>query len=698
MEKQEIDLKQNTLVVTGLSLDKRDSARIHRQMAKDKDIARILNPWGLLRVTLMNHPVWKWIIYGTGTVIVYLLTQTVTELLSAWITLKPVDILGNILNIWGFIIAIGAWIISTLRKKLSHIHLKVPRTTWKNYVQFLEIFNRPLDIWNLFVSNISDAQAAIPFFKEMRKKVEGEDEPESSTSMYFTGVPYYDVKFIDSVYIDFRYVQNKEDDPNIRRALRGLEKIAKQLKRRLTTELQIHYLNHFAEESGINTKNIKAKEEYKRDPKNLFSGFVFGIRFLSKFLYNITEDDRSHLYRTADGQRIRVALSISDDDRLCEVHEVLRQAIELSASHLFYWKDDESDTANQIRLKVGLTEIGTESHDYGYFRKKRFDRDKALSNQYVPARHVIRIPFKRPIAVPIRRGSEKVGLAGALPFQAERLLQKTNVLYVGGAEHNLAFLCALREYRKEHATADVKERMGILENEYDYQYHNPANLDECPILISTEKLVQSFYIRGADSDAGKFNFNYIGEAVRFTLQRSEQFYSFFGYSAPMTKIISAFLAKDLKYYHDQLFRAHENDRYLDMERMILLLYNDSELSQKDERMLEYEGDPKKREEIQRKYRSIYRFPALEIWDRNDFVNMGESLKLLERVSIENWKKLIYRNEKIILINSSCSWELDKLEEAVEKSSFGHNDLYGNPGGKNKKSWSGEINVRDKVVG
>lgn len=115
-------------------------------------------------------------------------------------------------------------------------------------------------------------------------------------------------------------------------------------------------------------------------------------------------------------------------------------------------------------------------------------------------------------------------------------------------------------------------------------------------------------------------------------------------------------------------------------------------------MLEYEGDPKKREEIQRKYRSIYRFPALEIWDRNDFVNMGESLKLLERVSIENWKKLIYRNEKIILINSSCSWELDKLEEAVEKSSFGHNDLYGNPGGKNKKSWSGEINVRDKVVG
>lgn len=698
MEKQVHDLKQNNLVITGLSLDKRDSARIHRLMAKDPDIERILNPWSLLRVTLMNHPVWKWIIYVIGAILVYLLTQTATELLTAWIAKTPVDVKGNIFNVWSLIITCIS-ILFTVRKNIaSRIHLKVPKTTWKNYVRFIRLFNRPLDIWNLFVSNISDAQAAIPFFKEAGATAE-EDKPAGSTSMYFTGIPYYDVKFIDSIYIDFRY-EKKGDDPNISRALRRLEKIARKLKERLITELQIHYLNHYAEESGISTKDIKAKEEYKRDPHNLFSGFVFGIRFLSKFLYKITENDRSHLFRAANGQRIPVALSIMDDSLLGLTEgqkEALYEAIDLSTNHLFYWDDGKANTANQIRLKVGMTEMGTQSLDYGHFRRKRFERNKAYPDQYVPTRYAIRIPFKRPIAVPKRRGSGKAGLAAALPYQAERMLHKTNVLFVGGAEHNLAFLCALREYRKEHATADVNERMGILENEYDYQYHNPANLEECPILISAEKLVQSFYIRGKDADAGKFNFNYIGEAVRFTLQGSNHFYTFFGYSAPMTKIISAFLAKDFQYYHSQLFKAREYDRYLDMERMILLLYNDSEQSPKDQKLLEQENDFEKREDIQKKYRSIYRFPALDIWDRNDFINVGDSLKSPERVSIENWKKLMFRTEKIVLINSSCSWELDKLEEAVEKSPFGHNDLYGNPNGRNKNSWSGGTNGQGQVA-
>jgi len=159
----------------------------------------------------------------------------------------------------------------------------------------------------------------------------------------------------------------------------------------------------------------------------------------------------------------------------------------------------------------------------------------------------------------------------------------------------------------------------------------------------------------------KFNYNYARELCRIRLNDDlgnlgTDFYFFFGYSAPMTKVISTFIAKNMQLY----LKVLESDKAT--ERTVLLLYNDSS-------RIGSSGNANEN-------RIIYDWPVTKRWDSNDVINHSNLLSTgkISRAS-PGWYELLWKNdEKFVLIHSPANEDLFKM---INKSAFGHNSLYDN---------------------
>jgi hypothetical protein len=101
------------------------------------------------------------------------------------------------------------------------------------YFRLLKLAKNPLDIWNLFVSNTSDAQTIIPFIKE-----ESYDP-----FLCFTGMPYYKTSYIDSIYMDISYDSIAENTHNSNLKIKkAVQKTVKNIIEQLTNIRMINYL------------------------------------------------------------------------------------------------------------------------------------------------------------------------------------------------------------------------------------------------------------------------------------------------------------------------------------------------------------------------------------------------------------------------------------------------------------------------
>lgn len=581
-------------IITGLSLNKRSSSAYYSQIAKDQDLVNLTSFKKLKSWLKMGNTWFKTTLKSLLTLISFLLAA----LSLVFINWNNINILIFIQSIVAFIIGVyfltSACITYRNMKKRGN-SLKVMHNQYREGIQNLKIFtrhfNKPLDIWQMFVSNSSDMQAAMHFILNKH-----------NVAIYYTGGPYYNIFFVDSIYINFN--APKECSKDIKKKYKELAVIGEDILKKTLDDLKFDYVNEYHE--------THKRPELNRDSDNKFSAYVFGIKFLSTYFYNMskaieTKKDRVLSEFRFDEMRFFIekpkGITLKDGKEIEAVEienfelytEVIKQILDVSVHFrgikwLYKENDIEEAKLHYVCLGISMTALGVKSADYKKRMRKKYEKTLFLKRHeqknYFSPKNVVRIPLKRPFAVP--KGSKN----GLFPKAVEDFInvkESDSVFFIGGVEHNLALLWIIREYRKSFTqNEDFGRYLGIVENKFDYEY-KPNLREKLPLMISCEKLVQAFYFR-LKGRAKKINYSYAGEFFKLIFKSTENVYLLFGYSAPMTQVICVFLSKYMEYYLDKVNK--------DTNRSVLLFYNDGECSE----------------------HSIYDWPALDRWNSCNIIN------------------------------------------------------------------------------
>lgn len=518
------------VILNGLTLDKNESHKVIKSIANDSDIKKLLRKG-------RNDIHRKFLIYGIfviSEILLYLLYNFYSneQTLNSDIGV----IISNIISYF-YTHAIFVTIVIFLYLLLDSLYFtfktkKIVGDIWKYFKYIIDKKSprRPLDIWSFFVSNLSDSHSLISATKLLNDDIK----------YIYCGLPYYGVEYIDSILIE----------------------VAPEIKK-----MYPKFYKNFAIESYNNFLKNKIHE----DRKILQSKYVFGIFFFSRFLFKVLHDEMEKKEKI----KFHFEFSLENETKLEYAKEIVKLC---SDPTITSFNNDSSDNES---INIIIKDI-----------IKLDDEKPKLSNN-----NQILIPFKRFIALPINYGKsdeykKRVDGNLILPeipdffslnnMKDETILEEEDsketgeretsfvdseesvieIFSMGGTEHNLPLLHIINHHR----WSTKKSRFfGIAENKFDEAIIK-AKDDEISKKIksnSREDILgnnieynvgASHFVFGINAQVrqriiqkdDKEKFNNEAEVFRLKIEndRTYDILSFYGYSAPMTRI------SFLKYLHE----------------------------------------------------------------------------------------------------------------------------------------------------
>lgn len=415
----------------------------------------------------------------------------------------------------------------------------------KDYIKFIRSSNspkKPLDLWGFFISNLSDSHSLIPALKLAEKDIK----------YIYCGQPYYEIKFIDSIL--FSISPKMEEKYSIKKTYSKFYKLF--AMKTFKNEMEKKYFQY-------NTREL------------LQSKYVFGIFYLSNFLYEIIKNKSNEKFnfKIADeiGDKLEYAKECiklsSDPERTIFNQDSTSKTIDITVKNIFMLKDE-------IPKKIAKNEM--------------------------------LIPFKRYIALPTRvEGNYKRVADGDIILPEIPALTKNkdtdiDIYSLGGAEHNLPLLHIINCHRY---LSKGSRKFGIVENKFD------APPNEKKHRYIDFRVGASHFVYGINSEVKHRMIEDISEetdnsnqAEVFRLKiNNYNIFSFYGYSAPMTRI--AFLK---------------------------FLY---EMKNKDSKFIPKENEFRLYEVDIKKSKNIYESEFLNEWDRFDCMNEPEKFLTISKCVI-----------------------------------------------------------------
>lgn len=416
----------------------------------------------------------------------------------------------------------------------------------KDYIKFIFSSNspkKPLDLWGFFISNLSDSHSLIPALKLAEKDIK----------YIYCGQPYYEIKFIDSIL--FSISPKMEEKYSIKKTYSKFYKL-------------------FAMKTF---KNEMEKKIFQYRTRELLqSKYVFGIFYLSNFLYEIIKNKSNKRFN------FKIA------DKIGDKYEYAKECIKLSS-------DPERTLFNQDST-LKTIDITVEN----IFMLKDKIPKKIAKNE-------ILIPFKRYIALPTRyvEGNYKRFADGdiilpEIPAFTKNESTDIDIYSLGGAEHNLPFLHIVNCHRY---LSKGSRKFGIVENKFD------APLDEKKHRYIDFRVGASHFVYGINNEVRHRMIEDISEekdnsnqAEVFRLKiNNYNIYSFYGYSAPMTRIAFLKFLCEMK---------NEDSKFIPKENEFRL----------------YEVDIKES-------KNIYESEFINEWDRLDCMNEPEKFSMISKYVI-----------------------------------------------------------------
>ena len=338
----------------------------------------------------------------------------------------------------------------------------------------------PYEIWNLFTSNLSDAQTASALHalrrSRPRKWWKRGRGTRPSLAFAFCGIPYYDVHYVDSLFIAGAGADAARESA-FACAAQGIER--------------------------------------NSNPRRVSSEVGFGVLALSSFFHSAYQRKNgpdsagvSAQYRTAP-----LVIGVPESGGLVET--ISRECVELSArpESVKFGGAAESD----LRI-VGLLLVEQKEHDGS-------PKLSALGD--CAEQNAVRMPFKRFVAFP--RGDQSAYLP-RMPSLASA--EVVRVFAIGGLEHNLGALHLITRHKWDKCPGDIH----IGENRFD--------LDASDMIESKDGTKIDLFCEGyvttcnADWRERRTHPN-CAEVYRLDLKYKSQKVQFFGingFSAPMSRI------------------------------------------------------------------------------------------------------------------------------------------------------------------
>ncbi|RLE46376.1 hypothetical protein DRJ25_04270 [Candidatus Woesearchaeota archaeon] len=463
------------IILNGLSLDKRVMQEVIQQIDDDREIKR------LIKTAKTNFLVTLCVLVVCIMISVLLIISKFHEILSLNIFVVP--LLITIPTVF--------WIAAQLFNLSRGIFKSVPDfIKYSLYLLSKKSPKKPLDLWSFFISNLSGSHTLIPASKILK----GED-----VKYIYCGQPYYEIKYVDSILLSVSPETKKIFDKCYKKY-------------------------------AIKTFENEFKKTYfgPGNRKVLQSRYVFGIFFFSKFLHKIIGN------KSKENIKFYFRFSAKVDENK---KEYARECIKLSSDpeRTLFECDDSTHTINITIEDIFV--LGDEI-------PKNLPKILIPFQRYVSkriAKNEILIPFKRYIALPtkyIKEGEtdKKVVDRNLILPEIPSLKNHKNVdIYsMGGAEHNLPLLHIINCHRY---SLGKNRSFGIAENVFD----DPHNYTAIKFHIGASQFVYGINLgvrHGMVKNIGENNSNQ-AEVFRLKIKEDDicyDLYSFYGYSAPMTRI------------------------------------------------------------------------------------------------------------------------------------------------------------------
>jgi len=412
-------------------------------------------------------------------------------------------------------------------KTIDYIEKKLPEYAGKINPKYKNNF----DYWNLFLSNISDTQTLISNMK-----------PSTKIKQVFSGRPYYENKYIDSLIIEIKL--NNEID----------EKIIKNL---IVKHIEyIFYAEYICEalEQSIADPTI-----IKKFKAILSERGIFGIYFLSGFF--------NELY---GNEEINFEFSnnlINSNNGLNEDGVFIRELVLLAGNpgKINFHYEKESNSDNVIRLmKIDneVSQLNSKSFKQLFFKQKTEDGFLKL---LIPIKRVISLPYS---------SLEEIKKMEKIPSTFEndiyplpKIFEKDNlrIISVGGGEHNLPLVHLVNIIRHKD---EEKRRFGFLENAFDRNLR--GDKDAFPeFMICLEKFVSGInsLARGREIiDSSPLPMvtevqSNEAEILKIDFNDKIEGFAVYGFSAPMTRYAFLALIYALDEENDDLFKDDKENKY-----------------------------------------------------------------------------------------------------------------------------------------
>lgn len=413
-------------------------------------------------------------------------------------------------------------------KTIDYIGKKLPEHAGKINPKYKNNF----DYWNLFLSNISDTQTLISYM-----------EPNTKIKQVFSGRPYYENKYIDSLFIEIKLNDNIDENKIKNLIIKHVEYI-------FYAEYICETLEQsFAEHSII--KKIKSV---------LSERGAFGIYFLSGFFNELYGDEEINFEFSTN--------LIDSTKGLNEEGAFIRELVLLAGNpgKINFHCEKKSSSDNIIRLIKIDNEVSqlnsNKSLKQLFYNKKTKDGFLKL---LLPIKRVISLPYS---------SLEAIKKMGKIPLAFEKDVHPLpeifkeddlQIISVGGGEHNLPLVHLVNVIRHK----DMEERrFGFLENAFDRNLRGDKNAFP-EFMICLEKFVSGInsLARGREiidsSPLPMITEAQSNEAEILKIDFNEKIGGFavYGFSAPMTRYAFLALIYALDEENDNLFKDDKKHKY-----------------------------------------------------------------------------------------------------------------------------------------
>lgn len=277
-----IDKYDKVILLCGGNYNKKKLIDIIASLEKDKDIRKVIK---FRQQFLFRYPLYLFLGIISSILLLYSVFDNLNNMviIFSFKSVKPFSVFVVVITMFNFLYYFNTPITSYFNEIKEELGAKgdYKRTSLKEFKKSLrtDYPKNPIACWNAVEGNISDSQIILYLKNRLGNK---------KTNMIYSGVPYYNELFVDSVY--FRIIGNRKKD---------IKKIKKIIKKNNNIHIIKYHTKSFFK-SNIEKLNLRLNH----------STYVYGISYLSRFFELLFESQKQE----NDNEKINIYLPKGENE------------------------------------------------------------------------------------------------------------------------------------------------------------------------------------------------------------------------------------------------------------------------------------------------------------------------------------------------------------------------------------------------